>query len=83
MLQRSEGLRVFATKDSVFALLKMEKEAYALSYDDVELLLGTRIDFDLLQSIFTGDLPIAFEDAKLKLTDDDFMLTEKKEGWKL
>lgn len=75
-----EGLRVFATKDSVFALLKMEKEAFALSYNDVELLLGTQIDFDLLQSIFTGDLPKTFESSKLKLTEEDFMLTKKERG---
>ncbi|MBB6461612.1 DUF4292 domain-containing protein [Flammeovirga kamogawensis] len=75
-----EGLRVLATKDSVFALMKMEKEAYALSYDDVELLLGTRIDYDLLQSIFTGDLPSTFEDGKLKMDDDNFLLTLKGKG---
>ncbi|NME70515.1 DUF4292 domain-containing protein [Flammeovirga aprica] len=75
-----EGLRVLATKDSVFALLKMEKEAYALSYDDVELLLGTRIDYDLLQSIFTGDLPSTFEDSRVKMGEDDFLLTRKDKG---
>lgn len=75
-----EGLRVFATRDSVFALLKMEKEAYALSYDDVELLLGTRIDYDLLQSIFTGDLPASFEKSRVKMEEEDFLLTRKDKG---
>lgn len=73
-----EGLRVLATQDSVFALDKMGKEAYVLSYDDVELLLGTKIDYDLLQSIFTGDLPQTFiDDSKVKVEEEMFSLTQK------
>lgn len=73
-----EGLRVLATTDSVFALDKMGKEAYKLSYYDVELLLGAKIDYDLLQSIFTGDLPQTFIDnSKVKVEEEMFSLTQK------
>ncbi|NLR94214.1 DUF4292 domain-containing protein [Flammeovirga agarivorans] len=73
-----EGLRVLATKDSVFALDKLGKEAYTLSYDDVAILLGSKIDYDLLQSIFTGDMPSRIADnAKVRVEEDMFSLTQK------
>lgn len=60
-----EVARAYATKDSLFALNRLDKSAYALGYQQGTQLLQANVPFSALQRMFSG-APLLDETAKLK-----------------
>lgn len=73
-----EGLRVKATKSQIEAMDKMNKKHYNMSYEELGKMIGVDINYDLLQSMVTGDFPYTlFTDVKASLQKDHFLIEEE------
>ena len=60
------GLRILASKDSVFYVDKINKQFYRGVYSDVEKLVGLNIPFEFLQNIFLGEPTFLYNDEGQK-----------------
>ena len=56
------GIRILATKDSVFYVDKLNKQYFEGVYSDIEKLLNVNIPFQFLQNIFLGEPTFLYED---------------------
>ncbi|MDP4281536.1 MAG: DUF4292 domain-containing protein [Bacteroidota bacterium] len=65
-----EAFRVTITQDSVKYMNRMNDTYFAGDYNVVNRLLGTNVDFDLLQSFLTGNDLSFYENGKFKASVD-------------
>lgn len=74
-----EGLRILATRDSIKLLFPQEKSYQFFSYQELSEQYGFDFNYDLLQSILIGDMPIKKFDKEKVLNDTNFYIIRQKE----
>lgn len=78
-----EVARAFATPDSLFALNRLNKTAYALGFEQGSALLQAEIPFAALQSLFTGS-PLMTETTPVTgvtVKDSIISITQQKDSF--
>ncbi|TAF67345.1 MAG: DUF4292 domain-containing protein [Cytophagales bacterium] len=77
-----EGLRLFITRDSIYAIDRLEKKDYILDYKTLSERLQFELNFDILQAIIIGGMPYKeFDKNKVKdvsQADKDYWLIKQK-----
>ncbi len=58
-----EGVRALITPDSIFVVNRLEKQYHRYSFEQLSKKFNFQFDFDLLQSLLVGDIPL---DARTK-----------------
>ncbi len=53
-----EGVRALITRDSIRVINRLDKEYYAYSFDDLSQKFKFQFDFDMMQSIIVGNIPV-------------------------
>lgn len=78
-----EVARAYATPDSVFALNRLNKTAYALGYSQGAALLQADIPFSSLQDLFTGSplLPANALVTNMLVKDSTVAITQQKDSF--
>ena len=77
-----EAARAKITPDSLKALNKINKEGYALSYKKGQALIGTQVDFSVMQNLFVGNPLIAnVPVSKFEPKDSTVAITQAKDGF--
>lgn len=77
-----EAARAKVTPDSLKAINKINKEGYALSYKEGQELIGTQVDFSVMQNLFIGNplitnVPV----SKFETQDSTVSITQSKDGF--
>lgn len=78
-----EAARAKITPDSLQAIIKINKDAYSLSYKEGQELIGTQVDFPVLQSLLIGnplvkDVPV----KNFEIKDSTVVITQIKDDFK-
>lgn len=77
-----EVARAYITPDSLQALLPLNRDAYALKYQDGLALIQAELDFATLQNLFMGNALILNGKPKnIKQTDSTISLDIEKDGY--
>lgn len=77
-----EAARAKITPDSLQAIVKITKDAYALSYKDGQALIGTQVDFSVLQNLLIGNPLITGVPVKnFEVKDSTVVITQVKDDF--
>ncbi len=79
----AEVARAMLTPDSLRAIVRIGKKAYAMSYEEGQQLIKADVDFPVLQNLLIGNVLV--EDmsvSKLEETDSLVVITMQKEAYK-
>ncbi len=70
-----EGVRALITKDSILVINRLEKEYYAYRFEDLSEKFKFEFDFDMIQSIIVGNIPLNTKTkSKVKREKDHFIV---------
>ncbi len=67
------GIRILATKDSVFYVDKLNKQYFEGVYSDIENLLNINVPFQFLQNVFLAEPTFLYEDDGQKKVLEPFI----------
>ena len=73
-----EGGRVLITKDSLTMIDRINKEFYSYNYDELAEKYKFDISYQLIESMFIGNLPFAFDKRDKVSRQSDFFLIKQK-----
>lgn len=70
-----EGVRALITADSIQVINRLEKEYYAYSFEDLSRKFKFEFDFDMMQSIIVGNIPLNTKTKnKIRRDKDHFIV---------
>jgi Domain of unknown function (DUF4292) len=67
------------TKDGLSIMNSINKEYYLYNYDTLNVKFGTKLDFDRIQSIIVGNMPIKKKPREVR-KEKDYLLLHQEEG---
>lgn len=68
-----EGIRVKILRDSVWIINRIEKSYMATNFDTLSQLLNFKVDFEMLQAIILGNMPISDYDSNSVSNEGNFI----------
>jgi len=76
-----EGLRIFATHDSVYVIDRLNKKFFSYDYKYFSNFTSVEVDYDIFENLISG-IPIFFDEKKFKAKKQDSTYTLKNDGKK-
>lgn len=75
-----EAARGLITRDSVIFVNRINKEYSAFNFQELSQEFNFNIDFNLLQSVILGNMPVAPDDNDLVKKESDYFLVKQQNG---
>jgi hypothetical protein len=73
-----EGVRVKILRDSVWIINRIEKSFMATNFDTLSRMLNFKVDFEMLQAIILGNMPITDYDSNSVSNEGNFIRIRQK-----
>ncbi|MEN7546863.1 DUF4292 domain-containing protein [Rapidithrix thailandica] len=77
-----EGARALISRDSVFVIDRLNKEYYKYDYDGIYQRLNFQTQFEMIQAILIGNMPMEINTRRSQKNNDFFIIKNNKGDYK-